>query len=68
MAGETIIEKMPKNIDADMILVLNHGQIKEFGTHQELLALEGLYAAMWRRQSSGFQDGGDTEMSPKKAL
>ncbi|RCL79028.1 MAG: ABC transporter ATP-binding protein/permease, partial [SAR116 cluster bacterium] len=63
-----IAHRLSTIIDADMILVLNHGQIKEFGTHQELLALEGLYAAMWRRQSSGFQDGGDTEMSPKKAL
>ena len=63
-----IAHRLSTIIDADMILVLNHGQIKEFGTHQELLALEGLYAAMWRHQSSGFQYGGDTEMSPKKAL
>ena len=61
-----IAHRLSTIIDADMILVLNQGQIKEFGTHQELLALEGLYAAMWRRQSSGFQDGGDTEMSLKK--
>ena len=30
--------------------------------HLELLALDGLNSAMWKRQSSGFQDRDDTEM------
>ena len=29
-------------------------KIEETGTHQELLDVDGLYAAMWRRQSRGF--------------
>jgi ATP-binding cassette subfamily B protein len=36
--------------DADQILVLDDGRIAERGTHQDLLARNGLYAAMYRRQ------------------
>ena len=35
---------------ADQILVLHSGQVVECGTHNELLALKGRYASMWRRQ------------------
>ncbi|KAF2404598.1 P-loop containing nucleoside triphosphate hydrolase protein [Trichodelitschia bisporula] len=36
---------------ADQILVLHEGQVAEAGTHEELLALNGRYATMWRRQA-----------------
>ncbi len=36
--------------DADEILVLDEGTIAERGTHRDLLARGGLYAAMYRRQ------------------
>ncbi len=36
---------------ADMILVFNNGEIVERGTHQELIAQDGIYATLWRRQS-----------------
>ncbi|MFB0831639.1 ABC transporter ATP-binding protein [Brevibacillus laterosporus] len=35
---------------ASQIVVLENGQIKEQGKHDELLALGGLYARMWRLQ------------------
>jgi ATP-binding cassette subfamily B protein len=35
---------------ADMIHVLERGNIVESGKHEELLELKGLYYAMWRQQ------------------
>lgn len=35
---------------ADRILVLDHGQIVESGTHLDLLAHDGLYTALYQRQ------------------
>jgi ATP-binding cassette subfamily B protein len=36
--------------DADQIVVIDQGQIAERGTHQQLLARDGLYAAIYRRE------------------
>lgn len=36
---------------ADMIYVLNNGEVAECGTHDELLALNGAYAGMWMIQT-----------------
>lgn len=40
----------------DRILVLDHGQVKEQGSHKELLAQKGIYAKLWAHQSGGFLD------------
>ena len=37
--------------DADLILVLRDGEVIERGSHGQLLAAAGLYAAAWRRQA-----------------
>ena len=36
--------------DADMILVMNHGDVSERGTHDELLAAGGFYADLYNSQ------------------
>jgi ATP-binding cassette subfamily B multidrug efflux pump len=35
-------------------VVLDQGRLVEQGSHEELVALGGLYAELWRRQSGGF--------------
>jgi ATP-binding cassette subfamily B protein len=38
-------------VDADQILVIRRGRIVERGDHAALLALDGEYASLWRRQT-----------------
>jgi ATP-binding cassette, subfamily B, heavy metal transporter len=45
-----IAHRLSTIVNADEILVLDHGAIIERGTHRELLAYGGLYASMWNRQ------------------
>ncbi len=42
--------------EADQIAVLEHGQIVEQGTHDELMIRRGAYAALFSLQASGYQD------------
>ena len=46
----TIAHRLSTVIDADRIVVLENGAVREQGTHPELLAAGGAYAEMWRRQ------------------
>ncbi|MDR2174183.1 MAG: ABC transporter ATP-binding protein/permease [Burkholderiales bacterium] len=47
-----IAHRLSTIVDADEILVLEHGRIVERGQHASLLAREGLYARMWRLQQA----------------
>jgi ATP-binding cassette subfamily B protein len=47
-----IAHRLSTIIDSDNILVMDHGEIIEQGTHQQLLALEGQYCKMWLLQQS----------------
>ncbi len=47
-----IAHRLSTIIDADIILVLDHGRIIERGTHKELLSQKGHYSAMWALQQS----------------
>ena len=53
MQGRTalvIAHRLSTVRDADKIVVINHGSIVEAGTHEELLAQEGLYASLYAVQ------------------
>lgn len=53
MKGRTsivIAHRLSTIIDADRICVFNDGEIVEQGTHEELLALDGIYAQLYKIQ------------------
>ena len=52
-----IAHRLSTIMDADQILVLDHGRIVERGTHRELLEAGGGYAAMWALQLQEESEG-----------
>ncbi len=50
-----IAHRLSTVVDADEIIVLEHGRIAERGNHANLLNLNGRYAAMWARQQEAAQ-------------
>ena len=47
-----IAHRLSTIVDSDRILVVADGQVVEQGSHQELLALDGQYALLWKMQQS----------------
>ncbi|TFF27358.1 ABC transporter ATP-binding protein [Jiella endophytica] len=57
MEGKTVIaiaHRLSTIAAMDRLIVLDKGAIVEEGSHEDLLAKNGLYASLWRRQSGGF--------------
>jgi ABC-type multidrug transport system fused ATPase/permease subunit len=57
MEGKTVIaiaHRLSTIAALDRLIVIDQGRIVEEGTHDALIARNGLYAQLWKRQSGGF--------------
>ena len=57
MHGKTVIaiaHRLSTIAAMDRLIVMDQGHIVEEGTHQQLLAMGGIYAKLWAHQSGGF--------------
>ena len=64
MKGKTVIaiaHRLSTIAQMDRLIVLDQGKIVEQGTHDELVALNGIYAHLWQRQTGGFLIEHDTK-------
>lgn len=50
-----IAHRLSTVVDADKIYLIRHGQIKESGTHEELMDLKGVYYTMFNTQKSLYE-------------
>ncbi|HLP70975.1 MAG TPA: ABC transporter ATP-binding protein, partial [Rhizobium sp.] len=70
MEGKTVIaiaHRLSTLTQMDRLIVLDKGRIIETGTHSELVALGGIYADLWNRQSGGFLADRDLDETEQAA-
>ncbi len=63
MQGKTVIaiaHRLSTIARMDRLVVMDKGRIVETGNHAELVARDGLYARLWKRQTGGFVAAEDT--------
>lgn len=46
----TVTHRLASTTTCDRVFVMNKGQLAEHGTHAELLARNGIFASLWRKQ------------------
>ena len=65
MTGKTVIaiaHRLSTIAALDRLVVMDKGRIIEQGSHEELLAKNGVYAGLWERQSGGFLGEDDLDI------
>ena len=69
MQGKTVIviaHRLSTLLEMDRILVFDQGKIVEEGTHQALMAQQGMYATLWNSQVGGFLLDEEMSVTPKQ--
>ncbi|MEM1399646.1 MAG: metal ABC transporter permease, partial [Pseudomonadota bacterium] len=62
-----IAHRLSTVVNAEEIIVLDAGMIAERGRHQDLLAQDGIYAGLWKKQREAIKRGDAEGETPVEA-
>jgi ABC-type dipeptide/oligopeptide/nickel transport system ATPase component len=68
LAGRTVVaiaHRLHTGHDADRVIVMEDGQIREMGSHHELVGAGGAYAALWQSWHGGPRPGASAPVIPR---